>query len=355
MVGAQAQTLPAAEMSIATRVKDSTLGDVDHAIWKDHTLVRAWAMRRTMFLLPADELAIFIRGTGRRAQYVFNWAASRIGSQQQLDKLFDNIIEELSEPRTRGELARTLSRSYGYKFKSKRGGGWGSKRSVPWIEIGQTSLPLGYLLHAIAARDAICCGPGKGAEATYVSAAKWIKNWKDIPREKGERMLLLKYLRAFGPATVQDFALWAGFYVRDAKPIWKEEEENMTTVDLEGTKASILQSDLPDLENARLDEPIVRLLPYFDSYLLGHRSHRNIVEQRDHKKVYRSQGWVSPVLLVDGRAAGVWSHQQYKTHLEIRVSPFAKLPNHVSSQLQEEGAQLGRFLESPNVKTIISK
>lgn len=106
-------------------------------------------------------------------------------------------------------------------------------------------------------------------------------------------------------STLADFALWAGFYVRDARQIWAQEAENFAHVDIDGWKASVLQSDLPELENVETDLSSVRLLPYFDSYLLGHKSHRNIVEERSHRKVYRPQGWVSPVLLVNGR--GRWS------------------------------------------------
>jgi len=116
----------------------------------------------------------------------------------------------------------------------------------------------------------------------------------------------------------------------------------------------ILQSDLADLERAEVDEPVVRLLPFFDSFLLGHKSHRNIVDEKNQKKIYRAQGWVSPVLLVDGRAQGVWSHVQNKDKLEVRVMPFSRLSPRVSSQLKEETSDLGRFLESPSVKTVIA-
>jgi hypothetical protein len=316
-------------------------------------LVRAWAMRRTMFLLQSNELAVFVRGTTRRAEYHLQWAIKHVGSEQALGKLLGAVLEILKQPSTRTELADALRRSHGYKLRSKAGGGWGHRTPIPWVEVGGKSLPVGYLLHVIAARDVICSGPSKGNEATYVRADKWIHNWKDLPPEKAERLLLVKYLKAFGPATLQDFALWAGMYVRDAKKIWEQEIENMAPVDVEGWKASILRSDLPELEKAEIDEPVVRLLPFFDSFLLGHKSHRNIVDETNHKKVYRDQGWVSPVLLVDGRAQGIWSHVQKKDNLELRVTPFSRLSNIVSSKLQEEASDLGRFLESPNVNTVV--
>jgi len=354
IAGAQAQVLSAAQRSFWARIKGTRIRDLDSAIWKDHSLVKAWAMRRTMFLLPSDELAIFARGTTRRAEYHLHSAIRRIGPSQALDKLLDAVMEILKQPRTRAELAQHLNKSYGYRLKSKAGGGWGNKTAVPWVEVGSASLPVGQLFHIISARHVLCSGPNVGNESTQVRADRWIPDWRDMPVAQAERELLVKYLKAFGPSTLQDFALWAGMYVRDAKQIWSREAENMAQVDVEGWKASILQSDLAELERAEVDEPVVRLLPFFDSFLLGHKSHRNIVDEKNRKKIYRAQGWVSPVLLVDGRAQGVWSHVQNKDKLEVRVMSFSRLSPRVSSQLREEASDLGRFLESPSVNTVIA-
>ncbi|MBO0888345.1 AlkZ family DNA glycosylase, partial [Candidatus Bathyarchaeota archaeon] len=269
MAGAQAQLLPAAEISLWARVKGAKVGDVESAIWKDHTLVKAWCMRRTLFLLPSSELAIFTRGTTRRAAYHLRYALSRIGSEKELNELLDHVLEALKEPRTRADLAQTLSKSHGYKIKSKPGGGWGNRSQVPWVELRKASIPVGQLFHIIAARHVICSGPGKGNESAYVRADKWIPEWKDVPIEKAEKELLIRYLRSFGPATLTDFALWAGMYVRDVKEIWAREADNIVNVDVEGWKSSILRSDLTELKEAEIDRPVVCLLPFFDSFLLG--------------------------------------------------------------------------------------
>ncbi len=353
IAGAQAQVLLAGQMSIWPRVKGARLRDVDSALWKEHSLVRAWGMRGTMFLLPSDELSVFVRGSVRRAAYNLNWAIHHSGSKEDVDKLLDRVSEILEEPRTRTDLAQMLTESHGYKTKSKAAGGWGDKRKVPHVKVGAISLSMGFLLHIIRARDVICSGPNQGTEASYVRADKWIKNWKDVSQEKAERELLVKYLKAHGPATINDFAIWEGLYMNDAKDIWSKEAENIVEVDIEGSKAGTLESDLPELESAKIDEPVVRLVPYFDSFLLGHKSHLNIVDEKNRKKVYRSQGWVSPVVLVDGRALGVWSHIQKKDDLEVRVTPFSKLSSQVSDRVKEEMSDLGRFLECSSVKTVI--
>ncbi len=352
IAGAQAQVLLAGQMSIWPRVRAARLQDVESALWKERTLVRAWGMRGTMFLLPSDELSVFVRGSVRRAAYNLNWAIRHSGSKEGVDKLLDHVAEILEEPRTRTDLAQMLTESHGYKTKSKAAGGWGDKRKVPHVKVGTISLSMGFLLHIIRARDVICSGPNQGTEASYVRADKWIRNWKDVSQEKAERELLVKYLKAYGPATINDFAIWEGLYMKDAKEIWSKEAENIVEVDVEGSKASILESDLSELESAKVDEPVVRLVPYFDSFLLGHKSHLNIVDERNRKKVYRPQGWVSPVVLVDGRAMGVWSHAQKKNDLEVKIIPFSKLPSQVTERAKEEALDLGRFLDCSSVKTM---
>jgi len=345
MGGAQAQVLSAAQTSIWARTKLDSVKVLDDAMWRDRTLVRAWCMRRTMFLVPSDELALFVRGTARRPEYNYRWALARVSSGKLLDRLLDRTVEFLDRPRSRSEIARHLE-TKGYRLRLKAGGGWGDRRPVPWVEVGGRSIPVGFLIHMMGTREAVCSGPNIGNESTYVRADRWVRRWRDITRERAEKELLMKYLRAYGPSTMTDFALWMGLYVRDVKGIWNGSRREMTPVEVEGWKAESLEADVSDLERARIDEPDVHLLPNFDSYLLGHKSHRNIVGEGNHKKVYRGQGWVSPVLLVNGRAAGVWSYSQGRKGLEVVVEPFSELSAGVRSQVHEETQRLGRFLGS---------
>ncbi len=348
-MGAQAQVVQAAQLSLRARTSLSGVEAVEKALWRAKTIVRAWAMRRTMFLLPAGEFSVFVRGTAKRPEYNYLYALKRVASKGELDRLMERIFEVMTEPRTRSEIARSL-KSMGYKIRSRAGGGWGSTRSVPWVEVGTSSLPVGFLIHTMAARYAVCSGPNAGNEATYVRADRWLPNWKDVSQQEAEEELLVRYLRAFGPATIADYAIWIGLYIRDAKTIWARVVDRLTPVDLDGQNAWALASDLPDLERARLDRTTVRLLPFFDSFILGHKSHRNIVDGANHARVYRQQGWVSPVVLVGGRALGVWSHTRKGETLEVRVAPFSGFSRGVSLQVKREANELAGFLGCTDAK-----
>ena len=66
MTGAQAQLVSAAQLSLWSRVRDLEIAHIEKALHA-RTLVKASCMRRTLFLVPARELAVFVRGSARRA------------------------------------------------------------------------------------------------------------------------------------------------------------------------------------------------------------------------------------------------------------------------------------------------
>ena len=66
-------------------------------------------------------------------------------------------------------------------------------------------------------------------------------------------------------------------------------------------------------------------------------------------KVYRAQGWIAPVVLIDGRAAGVWEYARDADRLRITVKPFGTVSDPVIDGIREEAQDLGRFLGTPIV------
>ena len=61
-------------------------------------------------------------------------------------------------------------------------------------------------------------------------------------------------------------------------------------------------------------------------------------------RVYRPQGWLSPVLLVDGRMEGVWQHERRGDRLVVGIEPFAHQPDWIRRAVEEEAERLARFI-----------
>ena len=62
--GLHAQVQASAELTLWARVDGLGAGAVAEALWTDRTLVRTWAMRGTLHLLPAGELALWVGAQG---------------------------------------------------------------------------------------------------------------------------------------------------------------------------------------------------------------------------------------------------------------------------------------------------
>lgn len=118
----------------------------------------------------------------------------------------------------------------------------------------------------------------------------------------------------------------------------------MREVDVEGTGAWLCAEDAAALAAAGPVET-VRLLPAFDQYVVAAtRSAEHFLPGPFADRVYRPQGWLSPVLLVDGRMAGVWRHETAGNRLTVTVEPFSALPARVERDLVGEAGRLAAYL-----------
>lgn len=89
----------------------------------------------------------------------------------------------------------------------------------------------------------------------------------------------------------------------------------------------------------------VRLLPAFDQYVVGASCHAEHLLPGDlRRRVYRPQGWISAVLLVNGRMEGTWRHEIKGSRVEVVIEPFVKQPVWVRRAAGQEAERLAAFL-----------
>ena len=348
MGGAQAQLPSAAQISLWSRVSDLQITHVEKAL-RERTLVKASCMRRTLFFVPSRHLAVFVRGSARRAEKEIHWARGKGVPDRVIDAAVDAALSVLDQPLTRPEIAERVSRVLGVQMQAVHGGGWGRRTKVAAVPVGELTYPVVDLLHLAGSRGVVCYGPNRGNEPTFVRADAWIPKWRDLPREQAEGLLLRTYLRAFGPATATDFAMWSGITLTDAREVWAREQADFAPVNVEGWEATVLRKDLDELAHAEFERPLIRLLPYFDSYLLGHKEREHLMAMEHRPKVYRPQGWIVPVVLVDGRATAVWEHAREGNRLRVKVTKFGSISRRIAAGIREEARDLGRFFGIQNV------
>jgi Winged helix DNA-binding domain len=92
---------------------------------------------------------------------------------------------------------------------------------------------------------------------------------------------------------------------------------------------------------------VVRLLPGFDTYLLGYRSRDMVVSPQYARRINAGGGMVHPTLVVDGRAMGTWKLKRLRSSVEVVLEPFEELASEIQPGLEAEVEDIARFLGKP--------
>lgn len=329
--GVHAQVMSAAEWSLGVRVDGLTPEDVQAALWEQRTLVKTWAMRATLHLLPAADLPLF--AAARSASISRNYERYFIQSgvpEGRYQEVLDTASEILSDgPITREELARALSERMGLPALSAviAGEGWGSP------------------LKPMAWRGDLAFGPSRGRNVTFVNPRSWVDGWDVWDAQEALQEIVRRYLRAYGPATPALFAGWWEAHQVTARAAFRALAGELTPVEVEGWPAFALADTLEPMRSSE-DFGILRLLPLFDAYTVGLGRRDDIaalLAPEQYKRMFRMAGWVSAVVLVDGRIAGTWEAKAAREATELSVRLFEAPTAALLEGLDQEAQRLGTF------------
>jgi uncharacterized protein YcaQ len=337
LCGLNAQTARAPYLSLWSRVAGFQRDRLERELHQRRRLIKTWFMRGTVHMVPTRDFFIYRRALG--SHLVEGWldALRRrklMLSKQIGKKLQATILELLSHgPRTRKELLPEV------------------RHLLKDHDPGEQKMRLGWVLRELSYRGLVCHGEPTGPwyhfkEHRFETVDNWIQGQDvvDIDEHGAQRRLLIKYLRGYGPASVGDFAYWAGLKMADAKKIFeatKDELEEVCMKDQKGLmwilKAAVTQLRESDVSTT----PPVKFLPEFDSLVMGHRDKSRILNEAHRKNVFLRLADVSPVFLIGGRIAGTWNYKMSTGELEI-VS-FEPLSSGNRGELELQARRLKAF------------
>lgn len=326
--GVQAQIMSAAQLQLWARNHAITPAAVNDALWKTRSLVKTSLMRQTLHLIPADEFPLYIAAhKSARAKAVLSIMARCKITRDEADGLSALILEELKAgPAPRAAITAAVRPKV-------------SKRLRVWMDKVWSIVRLPVI------EGLVCYGPGEGNQATFIRTEHWLPAQPKIDAVQAQKELFRKYLRAYGPATLQDFAHWSLISmaeVRTLRPLLDAE-----VVEYDG--ALVLREDVKALQSASFSQSSVHLLPYFDVYLLAHRFKEHFLKPQLYKRVYRNQGWISPVVLINGEIAGVWSYKLSQKSVEIEIELFARVNPRTRKQIKDRAGELADLFQCPLV------
>lgn len=329
LCGIQAQDATAAALSVRVRSTNLLNDDVERARVQERSIIRTWGQRGTLHLLATEDLAwllplfgpVFIAGHQRRY--------AELGLDEDILARGIHAIHAVlanKEPLTRDELVEQLS--------------------LHGIRLTGQARP--YLISHAALKGLICFGPDRGTKPTYVLLSDWlgqVHQEQTLSRASALAELARHYLKAYGPATPEDLAAWSGLPTSMARTAWQHIADQLIEVEISGSPAWILRTCASWLDESPADAPVVRLLPAFDTYLLGYKKRDLLVPPQHARRVNAGGGLLNPTLLVNGRVVGTWKSKRQKNRLDVMLEPFDILSPEVQPGLQAEVTDVGRFLK----------
>ncbi|NYI07218.1 winged helix DNA-binding domain-containing protein [Allostreptomyces psammosilenae] len=320
LVGLQAQTPHTWYLGLWSRLEDYT-PDATAGLLLDRGVVRIALMRSTIHLVTASD-SLWLRplvepviersttGAFGRDLVGLDRAALAAAGRE--------LVEE--RPRTFRELGRALAERWPDRAPASMA--QAVRASVPLVQVP----PRGVW--------------GRSGPVAHTSVEAWLGRPLDHARATREE-LVLRYLAAFGPATVRDAQTWSGL-TRLAEVFDGLRPRLAVFRDEDGRELF----DLPDAPRPDPDTPApARFLYDFDNLLLSHADRRRVITVDFASQGYTPHGPVPRAVLVDGVVAASWTVATAKGTATLSIRPFHRLTASTEEELTAEGARLLAFLE----------
>jgi hypothetical protein len=305
-----------------------TQADVRAALWERRSLVKAWTVRGTLHLHPADELPLWL--AARRAVSppagLPPWPDPEGVVHPALDAgevaAVQAAVWAALDGRclAREELAEAAGENVGRAARARLRSGF--------------AFFLGDL----------CQGPPRGAKATLVRPDQWVEGWREVSGQDALAEVCRRFLRAYGPARPQDFREWFG--VKEPQAVFDALRGEVEPIEV-GSRTAYVPAGETCFQAPAAS---VRLLPEYDVYVMGFRDRDELVPPAVRELVAASgrgryEGPAGVRLVVtDGFAAGVWERKKRGRRIELRVTPARRLTRAHRAALAGEAERIGTFL-----------
>ncbi|MET9485109.1 winged helix DNA-binding domain-containing protein [Streptomyces sp. NPDC006638] len=324
----QAQYGPALPVALWTRVRGVDAGSVRTALER-RTLVVGTLLRRTLHLVTPAQHAAYAAVVVAAGDDT--WRRTRGESDPAADRLRERLTEFAgSVARSPEEVADWIEKWVAAHPEAIDAAELEFQRTYKWrpfrSTVAVTRSPVGGVWDE-GVPDGVLAAPAP--EGGPPSA------------EDALHEVVLRHLRAFGPAGAADVAQWIGAKVTPVKALLKSLEDRLAVFGDEGGQ---LLYDLPEAPRPPADAPApVRLLPWFDSTLLAYAPKRRtrILPQEYRDAVYaKANLQLRPTFLVDGTVAGVWALDRKRREAVLTLTPLTELSRTVTAELVAEAEHL---------------
>ena len=178
----------------------------------------------------------------------------------------------------------------------------------------------------------------QSAQATWTTVEAWLG--RPLEPDPSPEELVLRYLAAFGPASVPDIQAWCG--LTRLREVTERLGPRLRTFRAEDGRELL---DLPDAPRPDPGTPApVRFLPEYDNVALGHADRSHIVAAGHAYSAPAGRGGWRGSLLADGMITALWRLTVDRGAAKLRIEIYAAVPAAAHEAIGAEGERLIDFL-----------
>lgn len=337
-------------LAVRARTEGVPPAAVDSALYDDRSVVKQLAMRRTLFVFPRDLLPAALGSASARVAAEQRRLVARDAEQHGvaadgqvwLAAAAAAVLDRLaaSPPLSARQLREELPELSGAIVSS------------PGKKYGGTFHLAPRVLTMLGAQGLLTRGPNAGhwrlSRPTWTLMADWVgKEMVPTGADEGYAELVRRWLRTFGPGTLEDIQWWLGSTKTAARAALAALDAVEVSLDDGGT--GWLLPD--DVDPVAAVEPWAALLPTLDPTTMGWRRRGFYLEPAHTAYLFDTNGNAGNTAWWDGRVVGAWVQDEGAV-VRVLPAPGTDLPSAARAALDAEAARLTTWLDGVQISNV---
>jgi hypothetical protein len=321
MVAVQTQYAASLPVAVAARTRRPKPGWDDAALVPGGALVKSWSVRHTLHAHTREDHALILGAIGERwYRRHARWMVDNRGLD--VAALEARILEALAE----GPLSRDDLHARVPGLRDIPGVGWG-------LDVA-----------GLAFQRRLCV-VGRGNTQCFS-----LLDPLEVPSDLGA--LFLRYVGAFGPVTLQDFAHWVGMPQQEVRETVVAMRDQVEVVRVEKMPGERFLLPGTEVSSGPLG---VRLLAKFDPLILAHRDKTLLLSEADRTRVFRIAAQVEAPVLSQGFTIATWRLERKVKETLFHVEPFRALKEREFTGIGKEAVRMARNLGFPASRVVVKE
>lgn len=297
----QAQDYPMAKWAIGARIPGATEENVERAI-ADGKILRTHLMRPTWHFVAAEDIRWLMALSAPQLRSTSRATFRAFGLDAEICRRSNDLIAKMLEGGnhlTRGEIMAELKNS----------------------GIDSDNYRASYLMYSAEIDSVVCNGRMRGKQQTYALLDERAPQTAAVSRDEAISELTRRYFTSHAPATLKDFIWWSGLPTADARRGLEMNKSILASEEIDGQIYYLPKaSSIPQSETNSL-----YLLPAFDEFMVSYKDRSASLAPDRAGEAVTGNGIFKPIIVANGKIAGIWKRSYKKDSVVIEKIPFNEL------------------------------